>query len=41
MTVIDTYYPWKNWVDWISSRRDKMSQPQKCTYWEKPKSYKT
>ena len=38
MNLIGTYYYWKNWVDWISSKWDKMSQPQKCTFWEKLKS---
>ena len=38
MILIDTHYYWENWVDWISTRRDEMSQPQKCVFWEKPKS---
>ena len=33
--------PLKKWIDWISRRRDKMSQPQKSTFWEKLASYKT
>ena len=27
--------PQKIWVDWITTRREKMSQPQKWTFWEK------
>lgn len=27
--------PHKKWVDWITDRREKMSQPQKWTFWEK------
>ena len=38
INLIDTYYHWKNWVDWISARPDKMLQPQKYTFWEKLKS---
>ena len=33
--------PLKKWADWISSWRDKMLQPQKCTLWVKPQSQKT
>ena len=32
---IDTYYYWKNWVDWMSTKQEKMLQPQKCTFSEK------
>ena len=35
MNLIDTNYYWKSWVDWISTRRDKMLQPQNCMFWEK------
>ena len=34
MKVIDIHYHWKNRVDWISSRQDKMLQHQKCTFWD-------
>ena len=27
--------PLKNWVDWITTRREKISQSQKCTLWKK------
>ena len=35
LNLIDSDYHWKNWAEWISARWNKMSQPQKCTYWEK------
>ena len=33
--LIDTNYHRKYWVDWRSARRDKISQTQKCIFWEK------
>ena len=27
--------PLKNWVDWINYRQEKISQPQKGTFWKK------
>ena len=42
MNLITTYNHREDWVDWITARREKMSQPQKCTFWEKvPKNWKT
>ena len=33
--------PLKNWVDWKTTRREKMSQSQKCRFWKKmPKNKK-
>ena len=29
--------PLRNWVDWISTRRDKVSSPQRFTFWETQK----
>ena len=26
--------PLKHWVDWITTRQEKMPQPLKCTFWE-------
>ena len=34
--------PLQNWVDWITTRREKMSQPEKCTFLKKAsKNWKT
>ena len=35
MNLINTYYHWKNLVDWINVKRDKILQPQKRTFWGK------
>ena len=36
------FLPLKNWVNWITTTQEKMTQPQKCTFWEEvPKNYKT
>ena len=35
LTLTNMNYRWKNWVDWIGTRRDKMLQPQKCKLGEK------
>ena len=35
MNLIVTCNHWKDWVDWISTRPDKILQPEKCTFWEK------
>ena len=31
----------KKWVDWISTRQDKMLKPQKRTFWGKPNNFIT
>ena len=42
MDLMDTNYHWKKWVEWISTKQEKLSQPQKCIFWEKePDSLKT
>ena len=36
MNLTDTNYDWKNYIDWIfDTRRGKILQPQKWTFWEK------
>ena len=37
MNLIGTYYQWKNWVDWLSTRLDKMLQPQNVHFEKNPK----
>ena len=35
MILLNTYCHWKIWVDWITTRQEKISQPQKWTFWKK------
>ena len=35
LDLVDLNYHYKNWIDWISARWNKVSQPQKCTFLEK------
>ena len=32
LNLVDSSYHCKNWIDWISTGWDKMSQPQKCKF---------
>ena len=35
MNLTDSNYQWKNWLDWMSTKEEKMLQPQKLLFWEK------